>query len=301
MKRIIFLIPLIVITVTASAQINNTTSRLQEFRADFMSSMLKGDLRFISFTDMSIRLMPEYSMTVVTQPNAIKYYESFHAAFDVITFSRTASEVLDMGSYVTEWGTFTMKVTHRTIGKQYDMPGKYMDLWKKDASGKLLVVCQAWNFSQRIDIGDQLKFPAVPVKNVALAAHSPVVDRISFELAGLNELMESTIIQHDARQWKMFYADDGNFLYSNSPVYMGRQALDGFIDEHVHGLPIFEKLDIRNDEIIDLGTYVIEYASHTAFVRGENWSGTGTGKDLRIWRRGSDCSLKIFRHIGMYD
>jgi hypothetical protein len=28
------------------------------------------------------------------------------------------------------------------------------------------------------------------------------------------------------------------------------------------------------------GNYVIEYARHTAFVRGENWSGTGTDKDL---------------------
>ncbi len=301
MKRILIFFPLLILVVTTNAQTNTTTSRLQQFKSAFTTSMLNGDQGFISFTDKSVRLMPEFNMTVVTQSNASKYYEAFHAAFDVTNFSRTESEVLDMGSYVSEWGTFAMKVTHRATGKQYDLPGKYMDVWKRDASGKLWVVCQAWNYSQRIEIGDLLKFSGVPVKNVALAAHSPVVDRISFELAGLNELMESTIIQHDARQWKMFYADDGNFLYSNSPVYAGRQALDGFIDVHVRELPIFEKLDIRNDEIIDLGTYVIEFASHTAFVRGENWSGTGTGKDIRIWRRGSDCSLKIFRHIGMYD
>lgn len=300
MKRITFLV-LLVSSLTTNAQTANTSSRLQQFRNDFTSSMLNGDTKFIGYADMSIRLMPEYNLTVVTQPGSIKYYESFHTVFDVTIFSRTESEVLDMGSYVAEWGTFAMKLTHRATNKQYDMPGKYMDLWKKDASGKLSVVCQAWNYSQPADIGELLKIPGVPGKNVALAAHSPVVDRVSFELAGLNELMESVVIQHDARLWKMFYADDANFLYSNSPVYLGRQALDRFLDEHVRSLPIFEKLDIRNDEIIDLGTYVIEYASHTAFVRGENWSGAGTGKDLRIWRRGADCSLKIFRHIGMYD
>lgn len=301
MKRIPFLLLLLTGSLTIHAQTNNATSRIQQFRTDFTASMLKGDVSFINYTDNTVRLMPEFNMSVMTQPNVLKYYEAFHAHFDVTAFSRTEHEILTMGNYVAEWGTFTMKVTQRSTNKSYDLPGKYMDIWMKDASGNLSVVCQAWNYNQRVDIADQLRFPEVPTKNVALSAHTLVVDRISFELAGLNELMESTIIQHDARQWKMFYTDDGNFLYSNSPVYKGRQELDGFFDEHAHSLPIFEKLDIRNDQVIDLGTYIIEYASHTAFVRGENWSGTGTGKDIRIWRRGSDCSLKIFRHIGMYD
>jgi ketosteroid isomerase-like protein len=300
MNRIIRLLFVVLITSSVNAQ-TNPVSKLQQFRTDFVASMLKGDVSFMSYVDNTARLMPEFSMSVITQANCIKYYEAFHKRFDVTSFSRTGSEVLDMGSYVAEWGTFTMKITLRNTSKLYDLPGKYMDVWVKDASGKLLLVCQAWNYNQRIDVGDQLKFDDVPTMNIALAAHSPVIDHISFELAGLNELMESTIIQHDARQWKMFYDNDGLFLYSNSPVYQGRKALDGFLDEHVGGLPVFEKLDIRNDKIIDLGGYVIEYASHTAFVRGENWSGTGTGKDIRIWRRGPDCSLKIFRHIGMYD
>ncbi|MEJ0029098.1 MAG: nuclear transport factor 2 family protein [Bacteroidota bacterium] len=300
MNRITLLILTISMTTLANAQ-TNSVSRLQKFRTDFVASMLKGDVSFMSYADNTIRLMPEFSMSVTTQANSIKYYEAFHKHFDVTSFSRTESEILDMGNYTAEWGTFMMKVALRNTGKTYDLPGKYMDIWMKDTSGNLLLVCQAWNYNQRIDFADQLKFGEVPTMNVALSAHSPVIDDISFELAGLNALMESTIIQHDAHQWKMFYDDDGNFLYSNSPLYLGRKALDGFIDEHVRGLPIFEKLDIRNDKIIDLGAYVIEYASHTAFVRGENWSGTGTGKDIRIWRRRSDCSLKIFRHIGMYD
>lgn len=300
MNRITLLILTVSLLPSAYAQ-TTTASKLQQFRNDFVASMIKGDASFMSYADNTIRLMPEFSMSVMTQANSIKYYDAFHKHFDVTSFSRKESEILDMGNYIAEWGTFAMKVTFRSTSKTVDLPGKYMDIWMKDASGKLLLVCQAWNYNQRIDFSDQLKFNEVSTTNVALSAHSPVVDRISFELAGLNELMESTIIQHDARQWKMFYDDDGNFLYSNSPLYQGRKAVDGFLDEHVRDLPIFEKLDIRNDKIIDLGGYVIEYASHTAFVRGESWSGTGTGKDIRIWRRGPDCSLKIFRHIGMYD
>jgi len=300
MNKVILLLWLTSLMSSVNAQ-TKPASTLQQFGIDFTASMLKGDLSFMSYADNTIRLMPEFSMSVITKANSIKYYEAFHKHLDVTSFSRTESEILDLIEYMAEWGTFTMKVTHRTTNRAHDLPGKYMDVWKKDGSGKLSLVSQAWNYNQSIDFADQLRFVEVPTRNVALSAYSPVVDRISFELAGLNKLMEATVIQHDAQRWKMFYDDDGNFLYSNSPAYQGRKALDGFIDEHVRGLPTFEKLDIRNDQIIDLGAYVIEYASHTAFVRGGNWSGTGTGKDLRIWRRGSDCSLKIYRHIAMYD
>ena len=64
---------------------------------------------------------------------------------------------------------------------------------------------------------------------------------------------------------------------------------------------MFEKLDIRNDRVDDLNDFVIEYASHIAIVRNGDWSGVFTGKDLAIWRRTKNGSLKIFRHIAMYD
>ena len=102
--------------------------------------------------------------------------------------------------------------------------------------------------------------------------------------------------------WSQFFADDGMFLYSQNPIYRGRQQLDPFIRRHAEKeLPIFENLDIRNDKIIDLGNYVIEYSSHNAIFRSGDYSGTNTGKDLRVWRREENGSLKIFRQIAMYD
>jgi hypothetical protein len=300
-QTVIILLFLTALHTAVSAQSTKVTSTLQHFRDDFTKSMINGDVSFKNYTDVNIRLMPEYSMTVMTQSESARYYEAFHKHFDVTAFNRIPSETLDMGTRIAEWGLFNMTIVHRESNKTYEVPGKYMDIWSNDASGKMLLLTQAWNYNRPIDFADKLKFTEVRTTNIALSAHSPTTDAVSFELAGMNELMESTIIQHDARQWKMFYSDDGNFLYSNTPVSLGRDALDKFLDEHVATLPIFEKLDIRNDQVVNLGNYIIEYASHTAFVRGENWSGTGTGKDIRIWKRGSDCSLKIFRHIGMYD
>jgi hypothetical protein len=263
--------------------------------------MLNGETAAVNeFFHSNARLMPEFNMTVTTRQNVDLYYKALHKRFDVTRYAREEKEILDLGSHVVEWGLFTMNLTHKAQKKEFIFQGKYMDIWEKDVLGKWSLTTQAWNYNHTTDISEQFRFTDVPVVNIALAAHAQINNNTSFELAGLNELMESVIIQHDATRWKMFYSDSGNFMYSNTPLYAGRAGLDRFFDEHVAGLPIFEKLDIRNDRIDDLGEYVIEYASHTAFVRGENWSGTGTGKDIRIWRR-ENCSLKIFRHIGMYD
>ncbi|HEY5824985.1 MAG TPA: nuclear transport factor 2 family protein, partial [Cyclobacteriaceae bacterium] len=145
------------------------------------------------------------------------------------------------------------------------------------------------------------KFNDIPNTDVALLSHVPVNNPVSFELAALNRLMEKTISEHDESLWLQFYSDDGSFMYSRTPMVKGKSELAAFLNHHVKGLPVFEKLDVRNDHIDDLGNYVIEYASHIAIVRSGDFSGVFTGKDLAIWRREKNGSLKIHRHIGMYD
>jgi len=110
-------------------------------------------------------------------------------------------------------------------------------------------------------------------------------------VAAFNGLMEATVSQHDAKIWSQFYSDDGILFSKGNPLNEGRKAIDEYL----------EKLDIRNDEIDYLGTYVIEYASHVANWRYGESSGVNTGKNIRIWRRGPDGSLKMFRQIGSYD
>ncbi|MEJ0057865.1 MAG: hypothetical protein WDN75_20785 [Bacteroidota bacterium] len=113
--------------------------------------------------------------------------------------------------------------------------------------------------------------------------------------------MEIVIPQGDAKMWSQFYADDASWLYTGNSIVQGRKSLDDFFEKHVKELPIFEKLDVRNDRIDDLGNYVVEYASHIAIIRNGDFSGVFTGKDLVVWRREPKGPLKIFRHIAMYD
>lgn len=277
-------------------------SHLKKFTAAYEAGLIdnKPELTQEYYAE-DIRLMPEFQKTVIGATNALLYYKAFTNKFDVLEINREEKEILDLGSIITEIGMFRMKIRLKSTAKDYEINGKYFDIWERSKAGKLAIITNAWNYSHYMEIEDQLRFNEVPIVDVALQAHVPVNSNISFELAALNRLMENIVSQHDAKIWSQFYTDDGMFLYSRNPVYEGKDVLNKFLEAHAKELPVFEKLDIRNDRIDNRGDYVVEYASHIANWRNGESSGINTGKDLRIWRREKDGSLKIFRHIGMYD
>ena len=279
-----------------------TAGYLKKFRSDYTKSILDRKPEMIlGYYSENIRLMPEFQKTVMGKSNAMTYYKAFSGRFEIQEYSREELEIIDLGSRVVEFGMFSVKLKLKSTGKEHELKGKYENIWEKAADGKLSLITEAWNYNHQVTIAEHLIFAEVPTVNIALQAHLPVNSSISFELAAYNRLQEVVITQHDAKMWSQFYTDDHMLFYSNTPIYKGRKEIDAFLEEHVKHLPVFEKLDIRNDHIDALGDYVIEYASHIAIIRNGDWSGVSTGKNTRIWRREKDGSLKIFRGVGMYD
>lgn len=275
---------------------------LQKFRTDQTKSILDGNPAMLSaYYDNDIRLITESIETVLGRTNALSYYQTFSARFSVKTYTRNEMEIIDLGSRLVEIGLFTVKLVTKSTGKEYTLAGKYMDIWAESETGGLSLVTAAWNYDQSLEIVDELRFAEVPAVRMAFQAHMPVRDGISFELAALNKLAEVAVSEHDATKWSLFFSDDAILLPSHTPVCRGRKAIDEYLVEHTKHLPIFEKLDIRNDRIDDLWDYVIEYATHVANWRDGDSSGVGTGKDIRIWRRAPNGALQLFRQIGAYD
>ena len=281
---------------------SSTLAHLKKFRAEYIEGLLDARPEMIAdyYTD-SVRLMPEFQKTVMGKSSAALYQQAFLARFSVQEYHREAVELIDLGEQVVEIGKFDLKMTLKSRDQPYELAGKYLNIWGRSDGGELLLLAEAWNYDHPFGAEEQLKFDEVPSVDVARQAHLPISIPIRFELAALNCLMETAVTQHDAHLWSAFYADDGAFLYSRHPMYRGRAALNAFFAEHVQELPIFEKLDLRNDRIDELEDYVVVYSSHIAIVRDGDFSGVFTGKDLAIWRRVPNGSLKIYRHIAMYD
>ena len=306
MIRPVFFLIVVAVTIANASSAQVVTNpmhleRLRKFRNDYCQSLKnKVTAGLDQYLSENIRLMPEFQKTIVGRNNVIAYWVNFVARFDIEISTRAETEILDLGDRIFETGVSVLKMKLRNSGKVRELKGKYIDLWEK-TDDRIQLITSAWNYDHAIDFHNELRFIDVPCVNVALEPHVPVKDPVSFELAALNRLMESVITQHDAAIWSQFYSDDGSFLYTGTLPVQGRKAIDEFFVQHAKDLPVFEKLDIRNDRIDELGEYIIEYASHIAIWRRNEYSGMNLGKDLRVWRREPNGSLKIFRHIGMYD
>jgi ketosteroid isomerase-like protein len=276
--------------------------QLARFRTEYPENLVSATPeRMVTYFADDVRLMPTYQRTVFGRTNASAYYRAFVERFQVRDFRRELGEIADFGGRVGEYGRFTQTLVRKSSGKVYAIEGKYLDLWTKTADGHLQLMTQVWNYLAPLEFGEELRFAGVPAVQVAFAAHVPVKGGISFDLAALNQLLGVAVAQHDAAVWSQFFPDDAVLIPNYSSIRRGRTVIDEYIVAHTAQLPVFEKLDIRNDRIDDLGDYVIEYASHVANWRAGDASGVNTGKDLRVWRREPNGALRMFWQIGNYD
>lgn len=288
---------------TSMKPTERTVSYLNKFRMEFSKHIpAKHPALLEEYYAGNIRLMPPFQKTVMGKGNVTLYYEAFLKRFTIHGLTRSEMEILDLGSQVMESGTFTLRVTLMSTGTQHTLTGKYLDLWAEADDGDLKLITDAWNFNQHYgELHDQLRFPDVPSLHTALLPNVVVNNNLHFELAALNRMLDVTVTEHDGNSWSMFFADDAMSFASYYPPNVGRKAIDDYIRTHVQELPVFEGLDIRSDHVDDLGRFTVEYASHIASWKNGSSSGVSMGKDIRIWRRGENCSLKLFRTIGMYD
>ena len=252
----------------------------------------------LSFYSDRVRVMPEYHGTLMGAAKARAYYTAFFDRFDVQGYARERLRIFDLGARVMDVGRFKMKVTSAT--GTHEIAGKYAEVWR-NTNGQLSLLAQTWNFDNYVASTDEFRFPGAAGVRIAFEPHVAAKDPLSFELAALNKLQEDAIREKDANVWSQFYADDALLLVNHGRELAGRRAIDAYLKEHTGGMPVYEKLDIRHDEIDPSGSYVIDYASHIAIWRRGEASGVNTGKNIRLWRREPHGGLKMIAQIGTYD
>lgn len=248
-----------------------------------------------------VRVMPEYHATLFGREDAGRYYQALLGRYGVSRYERSSIRAMNLGERLVEFGRFRQELRRKDNERTCELEGKYLDVWAQAKDGRWEVVATTWNYSLWPEFADELRFAEVPGVRIAFQTHVPVRDGVSFELAALNKLQETAIVEKDHAVWSRFYADDAVVLANHAPVLEGRDQIDAYIEGHVKGMPVYEKLDIRNDAIDDLGSWVIDYASHVAIWRSGDASGVNTGKNIRIWRREPPGRLKMICQIGTYD
>ncbi|WP_454831335.1 DUF4440 domain-containing protein [Pseudoxanthomonas wuyuanensis] len=276
--------------------------QLNEYRSAHVQAVLQEDIEsVVSPYIENVRLIPPYHGTVFGRANVRSYYSAFFERFDVLEYRRDELKTFSQGPRLIVIGRYALSLATVGHAQVHEITGSYMDIWENVPDKPLGLMTHVWNTDTYPAVADELRFSSVPSVQTAFEAHVPVSGSLSFELAALNRLHEVAILQHDDKVWSQFFAEDAVLLANQHGLLQGRPAIDAYLADHVKEMPVFEKLDIRNDEIDDAGRYVIEYASHIAIWRNGESSGVNTGKNIRVWRREPGGALKMVCGIGTYD
>jgi ketosteroid isomerase-like protein len=275
---------------------------LDAYRSAHVQAVLHEDIEpIVSPYVEDARLIPPYHGTVFGPANVRSYYSAFFERFDVREYRRDELKTFNLGSRLIVIGRYALSLAAVGGAQVHEITGSYMDIWESVPGKPLGLMTHAWNTDAYSPVANDLRFSDVPSVRTAFEAHVPVSGGLSFELAALNRLHEVAILQHDDKVWSQFFAEDAVLLANQHGLLQGRPAIDAYLADHVKEMPVFEKLDIRNDEIDATGRYVIEYASHVANWRNGDSSGVNTGKNIRLWRREREGTLKMICGIGTYD
>ncbi|MEM8888849.1 MAG: nuclear transport factor 2 family protein [Bacteroidota bacterium] len=271
---------------------------VEQFEKASVESMLNNqvDLRTMYYGEESY-LMGEYQKVLKGKANLKAYYQAFLDRFHLHSYKKQRIELLDMGDWMLETGTFVMELslTSSSSTKRYE--GKYQNLWRITANKEWEVFAEAWNYNHQIEDWGKFTFSELP----EFDHHNVEVKNIPLQVLGLNKISETIISKHDNEKWTQLYDKQGMLLYSHSPLYNGKTAIKAHLEEHVKGLPTFDILNIGTFFLVELDDYIIELGNHYVNWSREDSQGISRGKNIRTWKRGKDGTLKIFRQIAMYD
>lgn len=308
MKIIIWLTSLILlINLSGTAQVGKTKNRqrskLEAVNRQFADAVLSEDInKLMRFYASDAVSMPEYQPMLKGNDAIRKYSQEIFNRQKIKSFDKKISEVIDLEKYVAEIGSFTKEFTVSSGEPPLKHNGKYLNIWKVQPDGTWQLKAESFGYFENIKNPAALfvKITEKPTENNS--TQSPNDNKnISLELHALNALMEEAVRNRDGNLRADFFSQDAVFMpFADSPK-TGIKEIREHLIAYNSGNVIIDSINIYSDYAEVAGAYVIEYPKFDVKWHTPEVAGTGQGKGIRIWRREPDCSLRLYREIGLHD
>jgi ketosteroid isomerase-like protein len=260
----------------------------------------KIDMLIDNFDDDAV-CMPEFQPTMKGKHAIKEYYSEILKRRQIISFDKAISETIQLKNNIAEIGTFTL--TYKTS----DMPrtalhGKYLNIWVIQQNGDLKLKAESFGYLHAVDNPTSHVVTITKgLTNSASPKQSQRITDLAFQLKALNTLMEKCVQTRDGNLRADFFTDDAIFMPFADSAKVGMTSIRKHLIAY-NSYPVkIDSINIYNEYFEDCDEYVVEYPKFYVKWRTSENSGVGSGKGIRIWRREKNCSLKLFREIGIHD
>ncbi|WP_233503669.1 DUF4440 domain-containing protein [Sphingomonas psychrotolerans] len=240
--------------------------------------------------------MPEYQPALPGRASVLAYWLAIAPRLRLTEYAPVTEEVIDLGGKILETGSFTLR-WRAAGGEERSETGKFANLWVRGPGG-LLLKADVRGFHRRLD--DAASFHvALPDRPAPAPADTP----LARELAALARASAEAVRTYDAEARIAQYAPDAIFMPFADTPKRGIAAIRAHLMPYVEGGRgvVFDEVRVWNVGHEDLGDHVIEYGKfYVASHQGAQHYQT-SGGGLRLWKRGSDGKLRIYRQIATHD
>jgi ketosteroid isomerase-like protein len=304
MRTLLFLL-LILTSIGGLSQTSNpykVRTQLEGVAAQLKSVLAEKDvLRLMNHYTSNAVSMPEYQPTLEGAEAIKLYYTEMFKRYSIFTFDKQQQEVIVMEHHVAEIGTFTLTYASKNTSDKKMESGKYFNIWAILPDNSLKIEAESFGYFRNVTNPSDFIIKGASVNNFKKQQGNENTKSIAFELEALNTLMEKAVTNRDASLRADYFTTDAVFMPFADSLKVGLKNIREHLIAYNTGNVTIDSISIYNTGFVTDESYVIEYPRFYVQWRLPEMKGTSQGKGIRIWRREPDCSLKIFREIGLHD
>jgi ketosteroid isomerase-like protein len=245
--------------------------------------------------------MPELQPTMKGRDAIKECYAEILNRRQITLFNKTIVETIQLKNNIAEIGRFNISYNN-VDGQTTTLNGKYFNIWTLQNNGDLKLKAESFGYFHNID-NPTLHLVTISKEHSSYTfpQPSPSTNGLSFQLKALNTLMEKSVQTRDGNLRADFFTDDAIFMPFADSSKVGIKSIRTHLIAY-NSYPVkIDTISIYNEYFEDCGNFVIEYPRFYVKWHTSDNSGIGTGKGIRIWKREKNCSLKLYREIGIHD
>lgn len=256
---------------------------------------------FLALYEENAVSMPDYQPMLRGIDEISIFYKEIFQRQKIKQFHRRTEEVISLGkTTLAEIGTFKKEYSELETDSILTLNGKYCYIWNILPNGSLKIKGEIFGFFHPIQKPGNFV--------VGLQTHLGESDihkenEIPIELRAYNALMEKYVKNGEGALRCQFFTDDGKFMPFSHPTLTGMNELKPYLIAYdTRGVDFrFDLLSVYTYDYEYFDEYVLEYPKFKVKWSTPDASGVAEGKNIRIWKRQGDKSLKLYLEISTHN
>ena len=248
----------------------------------------------VGFYNREFTYLPEFKPPIYETEDLQKFYTDWFKSQQIEFYNKRIYAVENIADYVLEIGNFHLGYSTKPGPGNY-YKGKYMTMWKRDSSGRLKIISEAFGSDEYIKPED-MPYASVEVKETRKLDESILSQKLRPEIEEFDKGVVKAVLTGDGEARANEFTTDGIYMPHFDLMQVGMERLKPYmLRTYTHNAITDVKDTFR--EIFDTGDFVF-LSGHfkVGFANGAN-KGFFEGNMSNLMKRDRNGKLLMYRQL----